>query len=479
MSSEKLTESLQEAILAALAFDQRWGSIIAGQVTPENFDGVYHEVASAVLNYRKKYSKPPGKVHLEDLFARAKLDPSDRKTHSLRRVLVDLSAQSESINGEYLTTRVQDFVAEQRLKATLLQANERYMQGGDSVVSDVQSLFDSFARSKATNLDAGIFLSDYAKSSAFTSRETDFYSLGIPELDRYNIGLSPKRMLLYIAPKNSGKSWICVHAGRQALVQGAKVLYVSLEMPKEEVLDRIYQNFFGLGTTYESFARTYLEFDELSRFTGFKTRKSKPRLTFSDPDVKKFLKNKVKNWGARFGRLVIADFPSGTLTINQLRSYLDFLETVHKFIPNVLIIDYPDLFKLDTRDLRISLGRVFVDLRGLAGERNLALLTPTQSGRDSIGAKRVSSKNVTEDISKVFTADTVLTYSQTVEEHKLGLGRLIVEHARNAPKGSQILLSQAYGIGQYVTQSAAMNNAYWEKLEAATGKEHFVGDDEE
>jgi len=80
---------------------------------------------------------------------------------------------------------------------------------------------------------------------------------------------------------------------------------------------------------------------------------------------------------------------------------------------------------------------------------------------------------VTEDISKVFTADTVLTYSQTVAEARLGLGRISVDHARNAPKGAMILLSQAYSVGQYVLQSTSLTNAYWERWETLGG----VGED--
>lgn len=92
---------------------------------------------------------------------------------------------------------------------------------------------------------------------------------------------------------------------------------------------------------------------------------------------------------------------------------------------------------------------------------------PTQSGRAGIGAAKVASTNVSEDISKVFTADTVLTFSQTDAEGKLGLGRIRVDHARQAPKGMSVLLSQAYAIGQYVTESALLTQTYWDKL-----KEH-------
>lgn len=464
--AEALSESLQESILAVLAFDVKHGAVIAAQVQPENFSGLYRDVAQAVLAYRRKYQKPPGPTHLEHVFSSAQLDPSKRETHALRRVLVNLSAQAEGLNSEYVAGRTQDFIRTQKLGAALLQANERYVQGGDGVAGEVEGILHEALRFRQDTFDAGTFLSDVRKSSIFAPKEDAPVLLNIPELDRYGVGPTAKRMLLYIAPKNSGKSWFCVHCGRQALVQKGKVLHVSLEMGEPEVLDRYYQSFFSAATRSDRYPRAHLEFDELERLTGIKLRQHKPRLDFSDPSFAKVLTKKVGNWGSRFKRLVIKEFPSGSLTVTQLRAYLDYLELVHKFVPTTLIVDYPDLFHLRVSDFRLALGRVFVDLRGLATERNMALVVPTQSGRAGIGATKVSSTNVSEDISKVFTADTVLTFSQTDVEAKLGLGRLRVDHARQAPKGMTVLLSQAYPVGQYVVESAALSQNYWDQLSA-------------
>jgi hypothetical protein len=480
VANEALTESLQEAVLTALAFDVKHGALIAAQVNPEHFSGPYRDIATAVLNYRRRYHKPPGNTHLEQLFSAAQLDPGNKATHALRRTLISLSQQAEGLNGEYVASQTQGFIRHQKLGAALLEANERYVQGGEASTAETEGILHEALRFRETTLDAGTFLSEVGKSSAFTPKEDNFYALGIPPLDKLGIGLAPKQLLLYISPKNTGKSWLAVHAGRQALLQKAKVLHVTLEMSEQSCLDRYYQSFFGIATRPGNFNKVTFEIDELERLTGFKIRKSKPRLDFTDAAFTKILKKKVAHWGTRFNRLVIKEFPSGSLTMKQLTGYLDYLELVHQFVPNVLIIDYPDLFSIPIKDLRLALGRVFVDLRGLAGERNMALLAPTQGGRASIGAKRVSSTNVSEDISKVFTADIVLAYSQTTAEARLGLGRISVEHARNAPKGAVVLLSQAYTIGQFCLEAVPLSSMYWERLEAVGGTDDapIIGDNE-
>lgn len=470
MPEERFGESLQESILAVLAFNQEHGGLVAAQVTPESFDGVYNEIAAPVLAYRRKYNKPPGLAHLESLFSRAKLDPSDRRTHVLRKALFNLSTLAEAVNGEYIANQTQSHVRSQKLKTALLQANERYLQGGDDAVVEVEGILHSALRFRQQTLDAGTFLTDYVQALRFTRRNEDFISLGIPQLDRVGLGIAPKQMLQYIAVKGSGKSWFCVHCGRQALLQKQKVLHVSLEMDEARVLARYYQSFFGIARRPDQITRATFELDELERVTGLPIRRSKPKLVFTDPSIAKILRKKVQHWGTRFRRLVIKHFSSGTLTMSQLRGYLDYLEMVHKFIPNVLILDYPRLMKMSADNLRIVLGQTVVDLRGLAEERNMGLVVPTQSNRVGFGAKKVSSANASEDISTVFTADNVLSYMQTEGEKKFGLARLVVDHARDDESGTSVLLTQNYALGQYVADSTLMlGGMYWQALKDLTG----------
>ncbi len=219
----------------------------------------------------------------------------------------------------------------------------------------------------------------------------------------------------------------------------------------------------------DKFIKSYLDFDRLQRMTGWRSRTVTPNWTFADPGAQKLLRKKLRPHGARFGNLVVKHFSSGSLTVPLLEGYLDYLEVEEKFTPHVLIVDYPDLMKLDPKNLRIDTGRTFVELRGVLSRRNLAGFTPTQGGRDTIGAKFTSSKNVTEDISKVFTADQTMTYQQTPAEYELGLGRLSIEHARLLKGGAMIVITQSYSTGQYALQSAIMNQNYWEKLREVTG----------
>lgn len=467
MPRDEIPTSLQESILAALLFNEKAGTAVAAQVVPGLFDETYREIAEKALAYRRRYNRPPGLTHLDDLFGKL-LSPG--RAPRLRRLVFDLAELAEGLNGDYVVARTQEFVREQKLKAALVEANSRYEQGGEGRAEEVENILSSALRYRTTTLGAGTFLNDTSRSLKFFDRNATGISFGIPVFDQMGLVLAPKEQTLLIAPKGGGKSWACVHVGVQGLLERHRVLHISNEMDEPYVTARYYQRLFAAARRPDKFDKTLLEFDRLGRLSGFRTRRATPRWDFSAPSAKRELLKKLKPWGTRLGRLVVKYFPSGSLTMTQLEGYLDYLEAQHKFVPTLLIVDYPDLMAQDTKDLRISLGRTFVNLRGIAGDRNMALFTPTQGGRQIIGAKRTRSKDVSEDISKVFTADTTITYQRTEAEQRVGLARLSVEHSRGTSDGISVIITQAYTTGQWVLQSSLMQEAYWNRMREITGE---------
>src|ERR1035441_7533933 len=99
MAEDNLSPSLQESILAALVFDEKAGAVIAGQVLPRHFDDTYREIAEKVLGYRKRFGRPPGRAHLDDLFSKV-LEAG--RTPRLRRMLFSLAELAEGLNGDYV-----------------------------------------------------------------------------------------------------------------------------------------------------------------------------------------------------------------------------------------------------------------------------------------------------------------------------------------------------------------------------------------
>lgn len=475
--TEHLPDSLQEAVLAVLAVDERYGPVVAGQVRPEHFDGALHDAAAAILAYHRQYRRPPGEGQLVPVIAGGR---DDARTGSARRLAGRLISQAVTINAAYVASRTGEFVRRQTLLAAVSEATERFLSGNDDgIVDDVEGILRGALAARRTPMEAGTFLSDARSGLQFLDRPQEGYKLGIKPLDDAGLGLFPGELFLYVAPKNSGKSWFCVHCGRQALLQGAKVVHLTLEMDASQVIGRYYQSLFGAGWSSEKTLRAELEFDDMDRLSGFRTKRAGPRKAFSDPDARRWLRGRIQHWGTRLGRLVVREFPSGTLTMDQLDGYLDYLEAEHKFVPHGLIVDYPDLMAIPLRDYRLGLGRLYVDLRGLCQRRSIFGVAPTQGNRSSLRAANVHADMVNEDISKVFTADAVTSYSQTEGEERLGLARLHVNYARSSARGQTVLLAQSYATGQYALQAALMRKVYWERLEEVNGDQKKQDDEDE
>jgi len=267
---------------------------------------------------------------------------------------------------------------------------------------------------------------------------------------------------LLVGNTKAGKSFALVHLGKMASRHGFKVAHISLEMGRHNVAKRYMQTYFALSNRPDLIKTVDFTKDADGHIVGFTEKTVKPKLTLEAPIIKSKLRRRVVRWGPGvLDNVFVRDFPTGQLSIPQLRAYLDALEATQQFTPDLLIIDYPDLMRIAATDYRLGIDQIFKDLRGLAVERNMAVAVVSQSHRGAARSKLVGADNVSEAYSKIAHADTVITYTSTDEERKLGLARLYVAAGRNDEDRLTIILSQQYALGVFVRDSGLMGKEYW------------------
>jgi hypothetical protein len=456
---EKLTTSLQESVLTLLATNDKHGRIASGLVKPEHFDDDYRDIATRVLAYHSKHRKAPGRAHLDDLLDDVLSNPKHKRRRQYLTVLEGIFAQGDSINAEYILSRVNEFARLQTLKAAWFESADVLQDGKEGSVAEVESIWFNALKSRDTDIDAGVFLSDKEKALSFLDKTKNNYLTGITLLDRVGMGPTPGQMLLMMAAQHAGKSWWAIHCGTQCLMQKARVVHITLgDMPEAQVVQRYYQNLLALPKRLEKYQTSEFILRD-RRLDKIERTDHVPEIALSSRNIRNYLTTQIDKWGSRFDRLVVKEFPANSLSIARLDAYLDSLELVHNFIPNVLIIDYPDLLHLSaTQDIRVAIGRNFVELHGLLKRRNLAGVFPTQGNRSSWDAGTVKASMVSEDASKFMTTDMALIYSQTKTERAWGLARLYVEKNRNDEGRFTLLISQNYKAGQFVLDSTLMTN---------------------
>ncbi len=458
--------ALQENLITVLSYDDQHCTQVRALVEPEFWGGPYRLIASRIYEYVDRYKKAP-KDHIADLMA-DKIDnkKNPREAGLYEDILLGIRDQHEGINTAYVMSQLELFVKRQSMRAISIDLVKALQKDTDESLEEAEKLLALSRKQTASVFDPGLRLGDEKRVLDFLDQQTNCFPTGIPEFDKRGFGPTRKELWLYIAAAKRGKTWMLIQLAKMAMVHRLKVCHITLEMSEDRSAQRYLQALFAMSKRKEKFQVTKFTRDSIGMLEGFEDDEVSPKLTMDDPNIAKKLKAKIKKFGPRLlDNVIIKQFPTGHLTVRQLEAYLDGLESNERFVPDLLIVDYPDLMKIDKDNMRLSLDEIYKELRGLGIVRNMAVAVVSQSHRAAAKAKHVDSGNVAEAYSKIAHADCIITYNQTDAEHKMGLARLFVSGGRNDEDKITLIVSQNYAMGTFVVDSVLMSGAnYWPQL---------------
>ncbi len=463
---DSLTGSLEENVLTLLCFDAQNAPALATRITPELFSTLaYRQLAKVAINHLERYHTPPA-AHLRDLFE-DKLRRGTDDAKLLRQTLDAMDALAPGIQPQYVLAELDTFIETSALSRALETAMEDLSRGKLKEAREALHTVRTHPGKRK-----GIWLHKPEESLAFLEQTAeDLVSSGIDALDIRRCCPNRRGLFGMFAPPNYGKTWGLVNCGKANIIRGYNVLHVSLEMNEHQIAQRYIQQIFALSKDDIGSVRTpSFSRDDEGRCTGMDFNQYDVRQLTED--MRPELITRMSSLKSR-GKLRIEHFPSGSLTVPQLAAFMEYLARQEDFVPDVVLVDYWDLMKIDASDVRVSTGRIGVELRGLADVTNSAFVTASQIGRAGTKAKMARGTDVTEDYSKMMTTDTVVIFNQTEAEEKANLARIWVEKSRDAPKHYMVLISQSYATGQFAIDSVFMD---------ARVKEHakqMVGDSDD
>jgi replicative DNA helicase len=453
-----LTSSLQENIICLLAYHDKYASIVRSSIELTLYGGPYRTIASRCYDYIDKYKQPP-KDHLPDILS-DKLSDGTAEAKLYIDIVDQIHSTQEGLNTEYVINQLELFIKRQSLRSIAVELTKALQKDTEETLIQAEELIAKANQQTLKVFDPGTRLSDKQRSLSFIDTKNDCLPTGIPELDKRGFGPTRKEVWLFIGNAKAGKTFALMHLAKMALMHRYKVCHISLEMSEKRCAQRYFQGLFAVSKHLGILQTTKFKYDDQGRIIGFDDVQMTPKFSLEDEGIRGKLEKVIDKWAVRLlDNIFIKEFPTSTLTMHKLRAYLDSLEATQQFVPDLLIVDYPDLMKLDKNNLRLSIDEIYKELRGLAGERNIAVAIVSQSNRGSSKAKSVGVDNVAEAYSKIAHADCIVTYSATESERKLGLARLHVT-GRNDADNLTVVISQQYGIGNFVVDSAVMNNWY-------------------
>jgi replicative DNA helicase len=453
--AEKISGSFQENLLTLLCFDDKAAPLIINTIPLELYESsFYREVASAASNFYLEFKKPIAE-HLPDVIDHLLNSKDTRKADIYAQIVNNLYDTKDIINREYILKELAKFVRQQQLKLSIKQAVD-FVNNGK--IDEAEAVLEKAKKNRLTIFDPGTRLTDFEKIfSAFNIADM-FIPIGIKELDDLGVAPAPKELFVFIGRSGAGKTWFLIHVAKFCLLQRKKVLHVTLEMSEARVSIRYMQSLFGISKVAGDKKMANFERNESGYLSNVTFDTVNFKHSLRDEDIKKFIMEK-KFW-KRKPNLFIKEFPTSSLTIQQLNAYMDHLESLYNFIPDVVMIDYPDLMNIDGANLRVDTGQIFKQLRGIAVERNCAVVVPSQTNRVGEDVKLITRRHLAEDFSKVMIADNLITFNQTKKEREDGIARLYVDKGRNDRTGDLILIAQNYGAGQFCTSSIRASMDY-------------------
>ena len=457
----QLLSALQENLLVLLTFDDVNSKIIRGSIDINLYGGQYREIAVRIYDYLDRYKKAP-QDHVADILSDKISSENHRESSLYQDILNSIFEVKDRINTEYVMNQLETFVRRQSLRSVAVELTKALTKDTEESLAEADSLIRKANSQTLTLFNPGTRLNDKTKVFNFFEDANDAYPTGISELDKRGFGPTRKEFWLGIADKKKGKTWMLTHLGKIALMNGLKTLHITLEVSESIITQRYFMTFFAMSKRNETYYVNRFRKDSLGRLIDLEERPLTPKLSMDNPDIIEQLSIQIDKGSRTLGNIYVKEFPTGSLTVPQLEAYLDNLAERERFVPDLLILDYPDLMKIDSNNLRGSLDILYKELRGVAVSRNIAIAAVSQSNRSGSGAKKVDAVNVAEAYNKLQNADTVITYSQTDAEKRLGLARLSVIAGRNDADGLTIIISQNYGTGQFVLDNVPMDRKYFQ-----------------
>jgi replicative DNA helicase len=228
----------------------------------------------------------------------------------------------------------------------------------------------------------------------------------------YHRGWGRKELATIMGGAKSGKTTALIGFAKAASLAKFNVLYVTLEVSSEIISERL----------DASVSDTMIK--ELSKH-------------IKDVEVK------VDAMSRSAGKLILHEYPSGTFSPKMLRALLDRYEAKGQRF-DLVVVDYADIMAPNHRyeDVIENSKSIYVDLRAIAQEKDVAMLTATQTNREGYKATVAKAEHVAEDFNKVRTVDLMISINITDEERSKGEARLYFAASRNQESGFTLFIKQ-------------------------------------
>lgn len=399
--------NIERTILSNLLFNDDYNRKVIPFLKSEYFNDYNEKVVFDLIDeYVKKYNSFPSTEALAiDLSNKEGLN---EETFKISKEVIASLEHDSNTKLDWLLDQTEKFCQDKALYLAIMRSI-RIMDeknGSISKGSIPQVLTDALAVSFDTHIGHD-FLDDSNERYEFYHRKEKRVPF---DLDYFNTitngGLPNKTLNIALAGTGVGKSLFMCHCAAANLSRGLNVLYITLEMAEERIAERIDANLLDIAV------------DELE---------SLPKQTY-DTKIDK-LKQKTT------GKLIVKEYPTACAGSANFRHLLNELKIKKNFIPDIIYIDYLNIclssrIKHGSNVNSYTLVKAIAEeLRGLAVEHNVPIVSATQTTRSGYSNSDVGLEDTSESFGLPATADFM--FALISSEELESLGQIMVKQLKN------------------------------------------------
>ena len=396
---------IETTILNNLLQNEEYVRKVIPFIEPEYFaDFIEKTIFTTIKEYIQKYNDPPV---VEALLIDVQKVALTEEQYGRVKEYIDTHIKKTEVDFEWAVNETEKWCKDKAIYNAIFKGIQIIDGKTDETPEAIPSILQD---ALGVSFDSHIG-HDYIEQS--TDRYEFYHTVEekIPfDLDFFNKitkgGMPNKTLNICLAGTGVGKSLFMCHVAASTLMQGRNVLYITLEMADKKIAERIDANLMNISL------------DDLEAL---------PKKMFDDK-IKR-IEKKTK------GKLIVKEYPTASAHTGHFRALLNELIIKKNFRPDILIVDYLNICSSSRFKMGASINSysyiksIAEELRGLAVEFNLPILSATQTTRTGFVSTDVGLEDTSESFGLPATADLMFALISTEELEKLN--QMLVKQLKN------------------------------------------------
>ena len=383
--------NLEVTILSNLVFNERYVRKVLPFLKEEYFTVRPQKVIFSEINeYVTKYDALPS-VNTISIECENRTDLTEDQFKEIHEVLNVLS--DEKADHDWLVDTTETWCQERAIYLSLMESIK--IADGQDEKRDKGAIPQILSDALGVSFDQHVghdYLQNYQERFDFYHKKEDKIPFDLEFFNRITKGGIPNKTLnIALAGTGVGKSLFMCHVASSVLLQGKNVLYITLEMAEEKIAERIDANLLNVPIQ---------KLPEL------------PHVMYENK-INKLMKKTQ-------GKLIIKEYPTASAHVGHFKSLLQELALKRSIKPDIIFIDYLNIcasqrYKGSIVNSYTYVKAIAEELRGLAVESNVPIVSATQTTRAGFGSSDVDLTDTSESFGLPATADLMFALISTEE----------------------------------------------------------------